>query len=128
MTAEDVLREIKGKVRSVVPPSIDVSEVEFEGALIVIYTKDPDKFATKEELVKQLAKMLQKRIAIRPDSSVITDTETSEKKIYKIIPKEAEISDIYFLPEVGEVTIEAIKPGIAIGKQGKYLNEIRKNN
>jgi KH/beta-lactamase-domain protein len=126
MTAEDVLREIKGKVRGVVPPSIDVSDVEFEGALIVIYTKDPDKFAAKEELIKQLAKMLQKRIAIRPDQSVITDTEAAEKKIYKIIPKEAEITDIYFLPEVGEVTIEAVKPGVAIGKQGKYLNEIRK--
>ena len=30
MTAEDVLRDIKGKVRGVVPPSIDVSDVEFE--------------------------------------------------------------------------------------------------
>ena len=126
MTAEDVLRDIKGKVRGVVPLGIDVSDVEFEGALIVIYTKDPDKFAIKEELIKQLAKMLQKRIAIRPDPSVITDTDAAEKKIYKIIPKEAEITNIYFLPEVGEVTIEAIKPGVAIGKQGKYLNEIRK--
>ena len=84
--------EIKGKVRGVVPPSIDVSDVEFEGALIVIYTKDPDKFAAKEDLIKQLAKMLQKRIAIRPDQSVITDTDAAEKKINKIIPKEAEIT------------------------------------
>ena len=126
MTAEDVLREIKGKVRGVVPPSINVSDVEFEGALVVIYTKNPDKFATKEDLVKQLAKMLQKRIAIRPDSSVITDIDTSERKIKDIIPKDAEITNIYFLPEVGEVTIETMKPGVAIGKQGKYLNEIRK--
>jgi len=126
MTSEDVLREIKGKVRGVVPPSINVSDVEFEGALVVIYTKHPDKFATKEDLVKQLAKMLQKRIAIRPDSSVITDIDTSERKIKDIIPKDAEITNIYFLPEVGEVTIETMKPGVAIGKQGKYLNEIRK--
>ena len=126
MTAEDVLREIKGKVRGVVPPSINVSDVEFEGALVVIYTKHPDKFAAKEDLVKQLAKMLQKRIAIRPDSSVITDTDTAERKIKDIIPKDAEITNIYFLPEVGEVTIETMKPGVAIGKQGKYLNEIRK--
>jgi len=126
MTADDVLRDIKGKVRGVVPPSINVSDVEFEGALVVIYTKHPDKFAAKEDLVKQLAKMLQKRIAIRPDSSVITDTDTAERKIKEIIPKDAEITNIYFLPEVGEVTIETMKPGVAIGKQGKYLNEIRK--
>jgi len=126
MPIDDVLREIKGKVRGVIPPSIDVTDVEFEGALLVIYTKHPDKFAKNEDLVKQLAKMLQKRIVVRPDPSVITDTETAEKKIKNIIPKDAELTNIYFLPEVGEVTIEAGKPGIAIGKQGTLLNEIRK--
>ena len=126
MTVDDVLREIKGKVRGVIPPSIDVTDVEFEGALVVIYTKHPDKFAKNEDLVKQLAKMLQKRIAVRPDPSVITDTDTAEKKIKNLIPKDAEITNIYFLPEVGEVTIEVMKPGVAIGKQGVLLNEIRK--
>jgi KH/beta-lactamase-domain protein len=126
MPIDDVLREIKGKVRGVIPPSIDVTDVEFEGALLVIYTKHPDKFAKNEDLIKQLAKMLQKRIVVRPDPSVITDTDTAEKKIKNIIPKEAELTNIYFLPEVGEVTIEVVKPGIAIGKQGTLLNEIRK--
>ncbi|MDG6219118.1 MAG: MBL fold metallo-hydrolase, partial [Candidatus Thermoplasmatota archaeon] len=126
MTAEDVLRDIKGKVRATVPPSIDVSDVEFEGALVVLYTKDPDKFAEKDDLIKHLAKMLQKRIVVRPDPSVITDEETAEKNILKIIPQEAEITNIYFQPDVGEVTIEAMKPGVAIGKQGRYLNEIRR--
>lgn len=126
MPIDDVLREIKGKVRGVIPPSIDVTDVEFEGALLVIYTKHPDKFAKNEDLVKQLAKLLQKRIVVRPDPSVITDIETAEKKIKEIIPKDAELTNIYFLPEVGEVTIEVVKPGIAIGKQGALLNEIRK--
>jgi len=126
MPVDDVLREIKGKVRGVIPPSIDVSDVEFEGALVVIYTKHPDRFAKNEDLVKQLAKMLQKRIAVRPDPAVITDTDTAEKKIKNLIPKDAEITNIYFLPEVGEVTIEVMKPGVAIGKQGVLLNEIRK--
>jgi len=126
MTVDDVLREIKGKVRGVIPPSIDVSDVEFEGALVVIYTKHPDKFATNEDLIKQLAKMLQKRIAIRPDPSVLTDIDTAERKIKNIVPKDAEITNIYFQPDVGEVTIEVMKPGVAIGKQGILLNEIRK--
>ncbi len=126
MPVDDVLREVKGKVRGVIPPGIDVSDVEFEGALVVIYTKHPDKFAKNEELIKQLAKMLQRRIAVRPDPSVITDTDTSERKIKEIIPKDAELTNIYFLPEMGEVTIEVMKPGVAIGKQGALLNEIRK--
>ncbi len=126
MPVDDVLREVKGKVRGVIPPSIDVSDVEFEGALVVNYTKHPDKFAKNEDLIKQLAKMLQRRIAVRPDTSVITDTDTSERKIKEIIPNDAELTNIYFLPEMGEVTIEVMKPGVAIGKQGALLNEIRK--
>ncbi|MCX6667170.1 MAG: hypothetical protein NTV74_02870 [Euryarchaeota archaeon] len=122
MTVDDVLREIKGKVRGVIPPSIDVSDVEFEGALVVIYTKHPDKFAANEELVRQLAKMLQKRIAVRADPSVLSDTDTAESKLQEIIPKDAEFTNIYFQPDVGEVTIEVMKPGIAIGKQGILLN------
>ena len=127
MPVDDVLRDIKGKVRGVIPPSIDITDVEFEGALVVIYTKHPDKFAKNENIIKQLVKMLQKRIAVRPDPSVLTDTVTAEKKIKEIIPKEAEITNIYFLPEVGEVTIEVMKPGVAIGKQGSLLNEIRRS-
>ena len=37
MPVEDVLREIKGKIRGLVPPSIDITDVEFEGALLFIY-------------------------------------------------------------------------------------------
>ena len=85
MTVEDVLREISGRIRGFIPPSIDVSDVEFEGALLVIYTTTPEKFAENKNLVKQLAKMLQKRIVVRPDPSVVTDVETAEKKIREII-------------------------------------------
>lgn len=127
MTVEDVLREIKGKIRGFIPPSIDVSQVEFEGALLVIYTTTPDKFAESKDIIRQLAKMLQKRIVVRPDPSVLTDIEIAEKKIKKIIPKDAEIANIYFMPDVGEVIIEALKPGAAIGKEGQLLNEIRRS-
>lgn len=127
MTVEDVLREIKGKVRGAIPPSIDITDVEFEGAMVVIYTKHPDKLAKNEDIIRQLAKTLQKRITVRPDQSVRTDPETAEEKIKSIIPKEAGITNIYFLPDIGEVTIEVVKPGVAIGKQGALLNEIRKS-
>jgi KH/beta-lactamase-domain protein len=126
MTVDDVLREFKGTIRGSIPASIDVSDVEFEGALLVIYTKTPDRFAKNKDLVKNLAKTLQKRIVVRPDPTVLTDIDLSEKKIRTIIPKDADITNIYFQPDVGEVTIEALKPGAAIGKEGLLLNEIRK--
>ena len=126
MSVDDVLREVKGKIRAIVPVSIDITDVEFEGPLLVIYTKTPDKFAERDELVRKLAKQLQKRIVIRPDPSVLTDTKIAEKKIKEIVPEEAEITNIYFQPDICEVIIEAVKPGVVIGRKGALLNDIRK--
>ncbi|HHH80239.1 MAG TPA: beta-CASP ribonuclease aCPSF1, partial [Thermoplasmatales archaeon] len=126
MTVDDVLREIKGKVRGIVPPSIEITDVEFEGPLLVIYTRHPHKFADDENLVRQLAKTLQKRITIRPDPSVLTDSKVAEKKIKALMPEDAEVTNLYFQPDIGEVIIEAVKPGVAIGKKGSLLNEIKK--
>jgi predicted metal-dependent RNase len=43
-----------------------------------------------------------------------------------VIPAEAEITNVLFDPIVGEVIIEAKKPGLAIGKDGVILQEIIK--
>jgi hypothetical protein len=69
---------------------------------------------------------LRRRVAIRPDPSLLAEMETAEEAIKDIIPDEAEITDIYFKYDTGEVTIEALAPGIAIGKHGVVLNEIKK--
>ncbi|MCD6223179.1 MAG: beta-CASP ribonuclease aCPSF1 [Thermoplasmata archaeon] len=126
MPVEDVLKKIREEIKTVVPEDIRITDIEFEGAELVIYTKDPEKFAEQADLVKQLAKKLQKRITVRPDPAVLEDIEKAEKKIREIIPEEAKITNIYFEPDVGEVTIEAEKPGVAIGKKGALLNEIKK--
>ena len=126
MTVEDVLREIKIKVKEMIPSDIQVTDVEFEGPLLVIYTKHPQRFAEREHLIRQLAKTLQKRITVRPDPSVLTDSKIAEKRIKELVPKEAGITNLYFQPDVGEVIIEAMKPGIVIGKKGALLNQIKR--
>lgn len=126
MTVDDVLKEVTDAVRRGVPADVDISAVEFEGATLVVYTKTPEKFADNTDIVRYLAKGLQKRITIRADPSVLADQEKAESEIRATIPKEAEVSDIFFEPETCEVTIEAAKPGFAIGKYGATLNELKK--
>ncbi|MBW3583993.1 MAG: beta-CASP ribonuclease aCPSF1 [Euryarchaeota archaeon] len=126
MAADDVLKEIQEKVSRAVPGNLDVTTVEFEGAIVVIYTKDPEKFAEKPDLIRHLAKTLQKRIQIRPHESVLMEPEEAQKHIEKTVPADAGISNVYWAPDIGEVTIEVAKPGLAIGPQGATLNEIRK--
>lgn len=126
MAVEDILEEIRQESKKILPASIRVTDIDFEGAQLVIYTKDPDKFAEQNNLVRRMAKKLQKRIVVRPDPSVLEDIETAERKIHELIPEEAEIANTYFEPDVGEVTIEVGKPGAAIGKHGALLNDIKK--
>lgn len=126
MSAESVLKEVSETVKDVVPASVEITEIEFEGSVVVIYTKNLDEFADNSDIVRQLAQSLRRRVAIRPDPSLLADLDAAEEAIREIIPEEAEITDIFFKYDTGEVTIEALAPGIAIGKHGVVLNEIKK--
>jgi len=124
MLIEDKLKELKDKICAKVPAGINISNVEFEGPELVIYTDDPKKFADQADLIKILARELRKRIVIRPN--ILEDPETAAGKIRKIVPENAGITDLFFDPDTGEILIEAEKPGVVIGKNGATLREITK--
>ncbi len=126
MTLESVLGEAKDIVKKVVPAGVELTRVDFEGPVVVIYTRNIDVFADNQEIVRQLAQGLRRRVAIRPDPSLLASPEDAEKIIKGVIPEDAKISNIYFEDETGEVTIEALSPGLVIGRQGTILNEIKK--
>ncbi len=126
MTLETVISEAKDIVNKVVPDSVELTRIEFEGPVVVIYTRNIDVFADNQDIVRQLAQGLRRRVAIRPDPSLLASPEEAEDIIKGLIPEGADIQNIYFEPETGEVTIEALSPGLVIGKQGTILNEIKK--
>jgi len=126
MNTEDIIKEVKKLIKTIIPPSIEITNIELEGPDIAIYTKNIEEFANNNDIVRQLAQGLRRRVAIRPDPSLLIETERAEIEIREIIPDEAEITDIYFSPDSGEVSIEALSPGLAIGKHGSTLNEIKK--
>ena len=126
MGMEKILDDARETVKKTIPTHIEVTDIDFEGPVIVIYTKNLEEFAHNNDLVRQLAQSLRRRVAIRPDPTMLADTESAEERIRKIIPEEAKITNIYFEDDTGEVTIEAISPGLVIGKHGAILNEIKK--
>lgn len=126
MGMEKILEDARDAVKKIIPGNIEVTDVDFEGPVIVIYTKNLEEFAHNNDLVRQLAQTLRRRVAIRPDPTMLEETNSAEEKIRKIIPTDANITNIYFDDETGEVTIEAIAPGLVIGKHGAVLNEIKK--
>ena len=116
----DIIKEILKKL-----PEKSISEAAFEGANIVLYTKDDKFFLDNNGVIKNIVDDIKKREELRPDPSIAMDMEKAEKEIRKIIPDEAGIDQIMFDPQRSRVIIEAAKPGLAIGKQGSFLSEIR---
>ena len=106
-------------------PEEKISDAGFEGANIVLYTKDKEFFLDNSGVIKQIVDSIKKRVELRPDPSVTMNTEKAEKEIRAIIPAEAEIDQIIFDPQRSIVIIEAEKPGLAIGKQGSLLRDIK---
>ncbi|AEH60981.1 KH-domain/beta-lactamase-domain protein [Methanosalsum zhilinae DSM 4017] len=126
MAIEDILSELKKKIEDALPSDTTISNVEFEGPQLVVYTEEPRKFADNGNLVRNLAKNLRTRIVVRPDPKVLLAPEESIEKIKATVPEDSVISNYYFDEDVGEVIIEAEKPGLVIGKHGETLREITK--
>jgi len=115
----DILKDIQKELPKV------ISSANFEGANIVLYTNDIDFFRDNEGKIKELVNKFKKRIELRSDSKLLKTQEETEKIIKKIIPIEAELTEILFDVQRGIVVIETKKPGLAIGKAGSILKEIR---
>jgi len=116
----DILKNIKEQLDT------NITEANFEGANIVLYTDNEKFFKEGEAKIKQIVDQIKKRIELRADQNILTEQKIAEEKIRKIIPEEAEITNIIFDVQRSIVVLEAKKPGIVIGKQGSILEEIKK--
>lgn len=119
-----VLDEIKATVDRILPENTMVSKIEMEGPEVAIYTKNPSAFFENENYVAKTAYELKKVVNIRTDKSMLLEKEAALKKIHEIVPVEAGIKEIVFIDAFSEVVIEAIKPGVVIGKGGETSKRI----
>ncbi len=114
------------ELKKQLPSKAEVTEIQLEGPKIVIYTKNPDFFSENSHFVKETVDKYKKRVEIRAHPEILLKQELAMKVIKEMIPKEAEIENIVFLTELSRVVIEAKKPGLVIGKNGKTLHELKK--
>ncbi len=126
MSADEIIRGIKETIEEETPFAGAVTDIQFEGPKVVIYCDNLEPLVGDGKPVKELARKIQKRITLRPDSSIRLPVGEAKEKIEELVPEEAEITDINFIPPIGEVYIECVKPGLAIGKGGELLRKILK--
>ncbi len=117
----DILKNITDKLQE------NITEANFEGANIVLYTDNAKFFMEGEGKIKEIVAQIKKRIELRADQKILPEQEKTEAKIREIVPAEADITNIIFDFHRSIVIIEAKKPGLVIGKQGSILEEVRRN-
>lgn len=128
MNPDRLFDSLREDVKKNVPADMNISDIEFEGPIIAIYTKEYDKYAENNDVAKTLAQALRRRVDIRPDPSMLEDVNKTDERIRSMIPSSAELFDINFVPETGEAIIEAVYPNEVIGKEGRLLADLRKES
>jgi KH/beta-lactamase-domain protein len=116
--------EISQYILEHVPKEAEVTRIEYEGSTLAVYTKRPEILVDQSSVIASIVNVIRKRIVIRSDPSVRLQEVEAEKISRDIVPAEAEVTDINFDPSLGEIIIDAKKPGLVIGKNGTVLQEI----
>lgn len=116
--------EVSQYILEHVPKQAEVSRIEYEGPMLAVYAKKPEILVEQSSVIASIVGVLRKRIVIRSDPSVRLPEKEAERLAKEIISPEAEVTDVNFDPSLGEIIIEAKKPGLVIGRNGSVLQEI----
>ncbi|MCQ2085295.1 MAG: beta-CASP ribonuclease aCPSF1 [archaeon] len=126
MNPDRLFDNLRTQVQGLVPANMNISKIEFEASLVVIYVSNYDEFSGDLNLPRTIAQTIRRRVDIRPDPSMLADMDEVEKKIRKLIPDSANITDINFKEDTGEAIVEAINPNEVVGNEGELLNSLKK--
>ena len=125
-TYNDSYAKIRETIIEHMPKDAEITRIEFEGPRLAIYVKNVALLAEQSYVVTEIVNLLHKRIVVRSDQSIRLPEREAEVNIRKILPTEAEVESVNFDPSLGEVVIEAKKPGVAIGKEAALLQQVVK--
>jgi len=101
---EDIISQIRETIIKNIPSKAEITRIEFEGPEIAVYVVKPELLS--EELLRQIAKEIKKRIIVRSEPSVRLNKEKVIECIYNEVQRGGiEVSNILFDETFGEVYI-----------------------
>ncbi len=90
MSYKEVLERISQDIHKELPDNSEITQIEFEGPEVAVYSKKPRVLVDDETIVKELAKKLRKRIVIRSDPSVRLPKDETIYTINELVGKEGD--------------------------------------
>jgi len=118
---EELLKQI---VESL-PDKADISEARFEGAGVVVFTRNHEFLLSAPSYLREVAKNFKLRVEARADTGILMPVEDAEEVIRKIAGN-AGITSIFFDASGSRVLIEVEKPSVILGNGAEKLQEIKK--
>ncbi len=116
----DILKTIEQEL-----PRGIVKSMLFEGANIVVYTDDVAFLKEGDSTIRSIVNKIKKRVELRADEKILMSKDKAETEIKKLIPEDAELTQIIFDIQRSTVIIESRRPGLVIGKSGLILKDIK---
>lgn len=116
---------LKDEIIAKLPSRIKVTSASYEGANVILYTSDKEFLLNGSPTIMKLVNEFKKRIEVRADSKLLANADIVELEITKLLPKDAEVTQVLLEPARSLVTINAKNPGGAIGKDGENLKKIK---
>jgi uncharacterized protein len=117
----NVIEQILEKV----PRDAMIANTSYEGANIILYTKNKRFLMHGGDIVRRLVEDFKKRIELRADSSVRMAPEETLAFVKTSMPEDADVTNIVLESARSLVIIESKNPGRAIGKDGENLKRIK---
>ena len=108
-----------------IPKNKLITNQHYEGANIVIYSKDKTFFRKGTPEIRKLVDKFKKRIELRADSSLLLSEKAAEEAVRKIVPTSAKITRILFEPARSIMIIDSQNPNDVIGTRGETINKIK---
>ena len=84
------------RVGEMLPRNALIVDTLFEGANIVLYSKNKQFVLNAGATIKSVVNTIKKRVEVRADQSILMPVEQAEQTIRKIIPKEAGLDEVLF--------------------------------
>jgi len=117
--------DILSKVKEGIPGTVELSDIMFEGANIILYSKDKKFVLNSRDTIRNIVNTIKKRVEVRPDPSIHINETDAQNIIKELVPKEAGLKDIWFDDARSVVLLEADNPGAVIGFKGDIIRSIR---
>jgi KH/beta-lactamase-domain protein len=115
------LSYIRSVIIKLLPPTAQLTRLEFEGPEIAVYVRNPQFLLDQGDIASHIAKLIKKRIVIRTDPSIRKPEKEVREYLKNLVPPEAGVESIEFDEVLGEVVIKAKNPQIIEAKAKQIL-------